>query len=90
MRALALWGKTLWTDQVKKMDEKKTLDEMLKEHGINHISFVHKVVDCVSVPIPKGMFDEIVQIIEDCPEYGYEGPTEFVRESVRRSLLERF
>lgn len=77
------------TDQVKTMEE-KTLEELLKEHGINGISFVHIVVERVAIPIPKEMFDDIVQIIKDCPEYGYEDPAEFVREAIRRSLMERF
>ena len=72
------------------MEEKKTIDEMLKGHGIENISFIHKVVECVAIPIPKAMFEDIEQILEDCPEYGYEDPAEFVRESIRRSLLERF
>lgn len=68
----------------------KTIDEMLKGHGIENISFVHKVVECVAVPVPREMFDDIEQIIKDCPEYGYEDPAEFVRDSIRRFLIERF
>ena len=36
------------------------------------------------VRVPKEMYDAIGEIIKDYPQYGWKGPSEFVRDAIRR------
>ncbi len=40
------------------------------------------------VRVPKDMYDAISELIKKYPQYGWKGPSEFVRDAIRRYLEE--
>ena len=40
------------------------------------------------VRVPKEMYDAISEIIKNYPQYGWKGPSEFVRDAIRRYVEE--